>query len=35
MVTKEYSKAYTEILEILKHIPNEDVQKTSKEKLNF
>ncbi|MBR6033638.1 MAG: hypothetical protein IKP28_02715 [Clostridia bacterium] len=35
MVTKEYSKAYTEVLEILKHVPDKDVQKIPKEKLDF
>ena len=35
MITKEYARAYTEVIEILKHVPYEDVQKISKEKLDF
>ena len=35
MITKEYSIAYTEVIEILKHVPDEDVQKIPEEKLNF
>ncbi len=35
MITKEYAMAYTEVIEILKHVPEEDVQKIPKEKLNF
>ena len=35
MVDKEYAKAYTEVIEILKNVPEEDVQKIPKEKLEF
>ena len=35
MVTKEYAMAYTEVIEILKYVPDEDVQKIPVEKLNF
>ena len=35
MVTKEYAMAYTEVIEILKHVPDEDVKKIPKEKLEF
>ena len=35
MITKEYARAYTEVIEILKHVPYEDVQKIPEEKLNF
>ena len=35
MVTKEYSMAYKEVIEILKYVPDEDVQKIPKEKLEF
>lgn len=35
MNTKEYAKAYTEVIEILKHVPDEDVKKIPKEKLDF
>jgi len=35
MITKEYSMAYTEVIEILKYVPDEDVQKIPEEKLNF
>jgi len=27
MITKEYRVAYTEVVEILKYVPDEDVQK--------
>ena len=33
MITKEYAMAYTEVIEILKYVPDEDVQKIPKEKL--
>ena len=32
---KDYSKAYTEVLEILKHMPKEDVRKIPQEMLNM
>ena len=35
MVTKEYAIAYKEVVEILKYVPDEDVQKIPKEKLEF
>ena len=35
MITKEYAMAYTEVIEILKHVPDEDVKKIPKEKLEF
>jgi len=35
MVTKDYAMAYTEVIEILKHVPDEDVQKIPEEKLEF
>ena len=35
MITKEYAMAYTEVIEILKYVPDEDVQKITKDKLDF
>ena len=35
MITKEYAMAYTEVIEILKHVPDEDINKIPKEKLEF
>jgi len=35
MITKEYAMAYTEVVEILKYVPDEDVAKIPKEKLDF
>jgi len=35
MITKEYAMAYTEVIEILKYVPDEDVQKIPEEKLVF
>ena len=35
MITKEYAMAYTEVIEILKYVPDEDVQKIPEDKLNF
>ena len=35
MITKEYAMAYTEVLEVLKYVPDEDVKKIPKEKLEF
>jgi len=35
MITKEYARAYTEVIEILKYVPNEEVKKIPKEKLDF
>lgn len=35
MITKEYAMAYKEVVEILKYVPDEDVQKIPEEKLEF
>ena len=35
MVSKEYARAYKEVVEILKYVPDEDVKKIPEEKLNF
>ena len=35
MLTKEYKMAYKEVIEILKHVPEDDVQKIPKEKIEF
>ena len=35
MITKEYRVAYTEVIEILKYVPEEDVRKIPEEKLEF
>ena len=35
MITKEYAMAYTEVIEILKYVPDEDVQKILKKKLYY
>lgn len=35
MITKEYAMAYTEVIEILKYVPDEDVRKIPEEKLEF
>ena len=35
MITKEYAMAYTEVIEILKYVPEEDVGKIPQEKLEF
>ena len=35
MTTKEYAMAYREVIEILKYVPDEDVQKIPEEKLEF
>ena len=35
MITKEYAMAYTEVIEILKYVLDQDVQKIPKEKLDF
>ena len=35
MITKEYARAYTEVIEILKQVSDEDIQKILEEKLNF
>ena len=32
MVTKEYTMAYKEVIEILKYVPDEDVKKSQKKK---
>ena len=35
MITKEYAMAYTEVIEILNYVPDEDIAKIPKEKLDF
>lgn len=35
MVTKEYAMAYTEVVEILKYVSDEDIHKIPEEKLEF
>ena len=35
MITKEYSKAYREVIEILKYVPDEDVKKIPEEEIEF
>ena len=35
MITKEYAMAYREVIEILKYVPDEDVNKIPKEKITF
>ena len=35
MMTKDYAMAYTEVLEILKHVPEEDVSKIPTQKIEF
>ena len=35
MITKEYAMAYKEAIEILKYVPDKDIQKIPKEKLEF
>ena len=35
MITKEYAKAYKEVIEILKYVPDEDVAKIPQEKIDF
>ena len=35
MIPKEYAMAYTEVIEILKHVQKEDIQKIPEEKLKF
>ena len=35
MITKEYAMAYTEVVEILKYVPDEDIQKIPEEKIEF
>ena len=35
MITKEYAMAYTEVIEILKYVPDKDVKKIPEEKLEF
>ena len=35
MINKEYARAYTEVIEILKYVPDEDVKKIPEEKLEF
>ena len=35
MTTKEYAMAYTEVLEILRHVPDEDIAKIPKDKIHF
>ena len=35
MITKEYAKAYKEVIEILKYVPDEDVARIPQEKIDF
>lgn len=35
MITKEYAIAYTEVIKILSYVPNQDVAKIPREKLEF
>ena len=35
MVTKEYAKAYKEVITILDYVPKSDIDKIPKEKLEF
>lgn len=35
MITREYAKAYKEVIEILKYVPDEDVAKIPQEKIDF
>lgn len=35
MVNIEYARAYREVIEILSHVPDEDIKKIPKEKINF
>lgn len=35
MITKDYAMAYTEVIEILKYVPEEDVKKIPEEKISF
>ena len=35
MITKDYARAYTEIIEILKYVPDEDVQKIPESEIEF
>lgn len=35
MINKEYAKAYKEVIEILKYVPDEDVAKMPQEKIDF
>ena len=35
MINREYAKAYTEVIEILKYVPEEDLKKIPEEKLEF
>lgn len=35
MISKNYSKAYTEILEMIKHLPENEYNKIPKEKIEF
>jgi len=35
MITKEYAKAYKEVVTILSYVPAEDLQKIPQEKVNF
>ena len=35
MITKEYAKAYKEVVTILSYVPEEDLQKIPQDKINF
>ena len=35
MITKDYARAYTEIIEILKYVPDEDVHKIPESEIEF
>ena len=35
MIAKEYAMAYKEVIEILKYVPDEDIKKIPKEKIDF
>jgi hypothetical protein len=35
MITQGYARAYTEVIEILKYVPEEEVKKIQEEKLKF
>lgn len=35
MITKDYAMAYTEVVKILSYVPDEDVEKIPKDKLDF
>lgn len=35
MISKEYARAYKQVIEILSYVPKEDIEKIPKDKLNF